>query len=71
MSTPTPVRFTAFQLDNSCGELRRAVAQYPFMTDDDFIQAAEKIIAEQVPLNLKPEFGKRLVWLRQIAEEKE
>jgi tetratricopeptide (TPR) repeat protein len=50
-------------------EMQTAASQYPFMTDDSFIQAVEQVIAEQVHPEHKPAFQERLDWLRQIKEE--
>lgn len=59
--------FQAFQLANSPSAMHTAVAQYPFMTEDVFIQVIEHAIKERIPSNLQPAFEQRLVWLKQIA----
>ena len=60
--------FGAFQRAGSTQEMQSAAAQYPFMTEDGFIDAIEKVIKEQVPPERKAAFKQRLTWLRQIAE---
>ena len=61
--------FEAFQRVGSIQEMQVSVAQFPFMTEDGFIDAIEKIIQEQVPPEQKPAFKHRLDWLRHIDNE--
>jgi tetratricopeptide (TPR) repeat protein len=70
LSTQTdPFDFSieAFHSANNLGAMQQVVKKYPFMMDDNFIQAMEEFMKEDAPLNLKPVFEKRLVWLKQIA----
>jgi hypothetical protein len=68
---PGQAAFEAFQQAASPQEMQAAASQYPFMTDDGFIQIVKQVIAEQVPPEHKPAFQERLDWLRKIAEEQE
>lgn len=61
--------FEAFQRAASSQDIQNAIRKYPFMKDEQFIQAVEEIIKERVPLNLRSAFEQRLDWLRQIASK--
>jgi len=56
--------FEAFQRANSIEEIRQAAAQYPFMTDPQFIAAIEQLIQPHVPPELQPAFRLRLEVLK-------
>jgi tetratricopeptide (TPR) repeat protein len=68
-ANPAQLAFEAFQGTDSLNGMRHTVAQFPFMTDPDFIAAVERAIAQQVPKNLKAAFEQRLTWLYQIADK--
>jgi serine/threonine protein kinase/uncharacterized glyoxalase superfamily protein PhnB len=66
---PVQAACEAFQRAASSQEMQAAASQYPFMTDDGFIQTIEQVIGEQVPPEHKPAFQERLDWLRQIINQ--
>jgi tetratricopeptide (TPR) repeat protein len=66
---PAQQAFNALMQAGSLDEIRQAVAQFPFMTDQEFIQAIEQAIAQQVPPEQRQPYEQRLAWLRQIASE--
>jgi len=66
---PVELAFTAFQKAGSEGAMRKAVAQYPFMGEDEFISAVVDVINQQVPAAQKPAFEQRLATLRQIVAQ--
>ena len=57
-----------YQID-SLAKLHIAVRQYPFMTNDRFIEVVEQVINEQIPLQNKPSFNQLLSWLKEIASQ--
>ena len=61
--------FEAFQRADSLQAMQAVLRQYPFMTDNGFIQAIERTINEQAPPNIKPAFEQRLDWLKQLANK--
>jgi serine/threonine protein kinase/Flp pilus assembly protein TadD len=63
--------FNAFQKATSLNELRHIVAEFSFMTDTEFIARVEQVIAQQVSPQYRDTFEKRLIWLRQIANEQQ
>ena len=69
-SDPAQLAFEAFQRAASPQDIQLAVMKYPIMINQQFIQAVEEIISEQVPSDLKPAFQQRLATLRQIANQK-
>jgi hypothetical protein len=66
---PAQQALNALVQAGSLDEVRQAVAQFPFMTGQEFIQAMEQVIAQQVPPDQHQHFEQRLAWLRQIASE--
>jgi hypothetical protein len=60
----------AFISADSLQDLQKAVNQYPILKKAEFIDFIQEIGSEQVPPELKPEFEQRLIWLRQIANQK-
>jgi tetratricopeptide (TPR) repeat protein len=55
---------------SSIDEMQHTTAEFPFMSEADFIAAIERFVARQIPLEQKPTFEQRLAWLRQIAKER-
>ena len=70
-ANPIQLALEALQQTSSFDAMQHAVAQFPFVTEPDFIAIFEQIIVEQVPIALKPVFEERLAWLRQIANEQQ
>lgn len=60
--------FRGFLQSKSITEMQILVRQYPFMTDDVFIQVGAQIIEKQMPPHLRPELNKRLEWLRKLRK---
>jgi tetratricopeptide (TPR) repeat protein len=65
---PVQQAFDVFQHAASPADLSTAAAQFPVMTDPQFIDAVEQAIAEQVPPERRPVFEQRLAWLRDIVQ---
>jgi tetratricopeptide (TPR) repeat protein len=66
---PAQQAFNALVQAGSLDEIRQAVAQFPFMTGQEFIQSIEQVIAQQVPPEQRQPYEQRLDWLQQIASE--
>ena len=47
----------------------KVATQNPMLRDTQFIQLIEKIIREQVPLESRPAFELRLIWLKWITSQ--
>lgn len=59
----------AFIKSQTLQKMQVAVENYPFMTQDDFIQAITNLIEQHAPPEHKPELVKKLGWLREIARK--
>lgn len=59
----------AFIKSQTIQKMQVAVENYPFMTQDDFVQAITNLIEQHAPPEHKPEQVKKLGWLRQIARK--
>lgn len=57
----------AFVSANSLEEMQEAVKKCFLLKDATMIAKLERMISEQVPVDRKPEFEQRLIWLKQIA----
>jgi tetratricopeptide (TPR) repeat protein len=68
---PAQQAFNAMMQAGSLYELRQTVAQFSLMTGQEFIQAVEQVITQQVPPEHKPAAEQRLDWLKQIANEQQ
>lgn len=66
---PNQQAFYAFQQVDSLAAMSQAVAQYPLLVDEAFIDAVRQAINQQVPPEHRPAFEKRLAWLRKIAQQ--
>jgi serine/threonine protein kinase/Tfp pilus assembly protein PilF len=64
---PAETAFESFQQATSLEDIRVAVAKYPFMVEDQFMNGIEKLIEEEISPNLERAFERRLVWLQQVA----
>ncbi|HLO14734.1 MAG TPA: serine/threonine-protein kinase [Anaerolineales bacterium] len=64
------VAFLVFPKAKSLDEMKAIVNQYPFTADDDFLQAAERIIEQHIPLEGQSALKQCLGWMRQIANQK-
>lgn len=68
-NTREGLAFEMFQKANSVEEMKRTVAELPFLTDVNFIAAVEQAVTEQVSPEHRPAFEQCLAWLRQIVSE--
>lgn len=59
----------AFIKSQTIQKMQVAVENYPFMTQDDFIQAITNLIEQHAPPEHNPDLVKKLDWLRQIARK--
>lgn len=60
--------FEVFQQAKSVDDMQKAVAEYPFMCQGDFIAAMEQVIAQKVAPEQRSYFEQQLSWLRQIKD---
>lgn len=67
LTKSTQQAFQAFQGAASPAEMQRAVAQYPLLTQADFIITIEQAITQQVPPRHRPVLEQRLAWLKRIV----
>ena len=67
-ANPIQLAFQAFQQAGAIEAMGQAVAQYPVMTEADFIAAIGQVIAMKVPPEHRSAFEQRLAWLRRIAK---
>lgn len=66
---PAQLVIQAFAATASFEDMKKAVEQYPVMTDPEFIRHMERIIPEQVSSDLQPAFRQRLMWLRKFPAD--
>jgi len=65
----TIIAFQALMGVASLEELQTAIVQFPFMTNNEFIEATASVINEKIPTAYQAELNKRLIWLRQLADK--
>ncbi len=66
---PIQQALEAFIGADSFDKLRRAVVDYPYMTDPLFIDAIERFRQKKVLHHHQDVFEERLGWLRQLAQD--